>query len=180
MADSRMEDERGRRPQTDDRRTSGPNDPTPDLAGVRDDDMEPHAGLRYVARLFKVLALLILLLLIAEVVLQLYRAGVNAVPTLLVDATQMIVLGALLWGAGDLALMLIESNHDLRATRILVGRLNGKVARLEAAFNDGGANGPARRPEGSRPEGRGGFDLGGGPAGGTGGAPRHRPPSHQE
>ncbi len=132
MADSRMEDERGRRPQTDDRRTSGPNDPTPDLAGVRDDDMEPHAGLRYVARLFKVLALLILLLLIAEIVLQLWRAGLNAVPTLLVDATQMIVLGALLWGAGDLALMLIESNHDLRATRILVGRLNGKVQRLEA------------------------------------------------
>jgi hypothetical protein len=126
VADPRTEESR------ENRRTSGPNDPTPDLAGVRDDDMEPHAGLRYVARLFKVLALLILLLLIAEVVLQLWRAGLNAVPTLLVNATQMIVLGALLWGAGDLALMLIESNHDLRATRILVGRLNGKVQRLEA------------------------------------------------
>ena len=130
MADLREEDQRA--PRGDNRRTSGPNDPTPDLAGVRDDDLEPHAGLRYVARLFKVLALLILLLLIAEVVLQIWRAGLNAVPTLLVDVTQMIVLGALLWGAGDLALMLIESNHDLRATRILVGRLNGKVQRLEA------------------------------------------------
>lgn len=147
MADSPMAEERGRRPQTDDRRTSGPNDPTPDLAGVRDDDMEPHAGLRYVARLFKVLALLILLLLIAEIVLQLYRAGINAVPTLLVDATQMIVLGALLWGAGDLALMLIESNHDLRATRILVGRLNGKVQRLESAHFNPGAARPAQREE---------------------------------
>ena len=147
MADSPMAEQRGRRPQTDDRRTSGPNDPTPDQAGVRDDDMEPHAGLRYVARLFKVLALLILLLLIAEVVLQLYRAGVNAVPTLLVDATQMIVLGALLWGAGDLALMLIESNHDLRATRILVGRLNGKVQRMESAqFNPGAARPQREEP----------------------------------
>jgi hypothetical protein len=26
--------------------------------------------------------------------------------------------------------MMIESNHDLRATRILVGRLNGKLQRL--------------------------------------------------
>ena len=130
MADLREEDQRA--PRGDNRRTSGPNDATPDLAGVRDDDLEPHAGLRYVARLFKALALLILLLLIAEIVLQIWRAGLTAVPTLLVDATQMIVLGALLWGAGDLALMLIESNHDLRATRILVGRLNGKVQRLEA------------------------------------------------
>ncbi len=148
MADSRMVDERGRRPESNDRRTSGPDDPTPDLAGVRDDDMEPHAGLRYVARLFKVLALLILLLLIAEIVLQIYRAGANAIPTLLVDATQMIVLGALLWGAGDLALMLIESNHDLRATRILVGRLNGKVQRMESAnFHPGAARQPPRAEE---------------------------------
>jgi hypothetical protein len=132
VADLRTDEQRDRDPRGDNRRTSGPNDTTPDLAGVRDDDLEPHAGLRYVARLFKVLALLILLLLIAEIVIQLWRAGLNAVPTLLVDATQMIVLGALLWGAGDLALMLIESNHDLRATRILVGRLNGKVQRLEA------------------------------------------------
>ena len=49
-------------------------------------------------------------------------------------------------GAGaDLALMLIESNHDLRATRILVGRLNDKVQRLEAVRDDRAAppGGPA-------------------------------------
>ena len=33
-------------------------------------------------------------------------------------------------GVGDIALMLIESNHDLRAARILLGRLNGKMQRL--------------------------------------------------
>jgi hypothetical protein len=143
VADLRSEQDRKR----DERRTSGPDDPTPDLAGVRDDDLEPHAGLRYIARLFKVLALLIFLLLIAEIVLQLWRGGLNAVPTLLLDATQMIVFAALLWGGGDLALMLIESNHDLRATRILVGRLNGKVQRLEAmSFSPGPAT-PRRAPE---------------------------------
>ena len=163
MADPRTEESR------ENRRTSGPNDPTPDLAGVRDDDMEPHAGLRYVARLFKVLALLILLLLIAEVVLQIWRAGLNAVPTLLVNATQMIVLGALLWGAGDLALMLIESNHDLRATRILVGRLNGKVARLEATYlprSGGSGQQQARRSANY--------------VAGPGDPPEERPPSHRE
>jgi hypothetical protein len=29
-----------------------------------------------------------------------------------------------------MALMFIESNHDLRATRILVGRLNGRLQRI--------------------------------------------------
>lgn len=108
---------------------------------VRDEDLEPHEGLRYVARLFKVLALLLVLLLAAEIVLGLARNGADAIPTLLVEATRLIVFGGLLWGAGDLALMLIESNHDLRATRILVGRLNGKVQELVNASEGGGSTG---------------------------------------
>jgi len=99
---------------------------------VRDEDMEPHEGLRYIARLFKILAILLILLLIGEAILGLVNQGNAAIPTLLVEATRIIVFAALLWAAGDMALMLIESNHDLRATRILVGRLNGKVARLES------------------------------------------------
>ena len=107
-------------------------DYVPPEADVRDDDLEPHEGLRYLARLFKILAILLILLLIGEIVLGLINRGNEAIPTLLVEATRIIVFAALLWAAGDMALMLIESNHDLRATRILVGRLNGKVARLEA------------------------------------------------
>lgn len=113
------------------RRTEGPGDPTPNLASVRDDDLEPHAGLRYVARLFKLLSLLLILLLIGEVVLNLMQQGSAAVPALLIEATRLIVFAGMLWGFADLALMFIESNHDLRATRILVGRLNGAVKRLE-------------------------------------------------
>lgn len=100
---------------------------------VRDEDLEPHAGLRYIARLFKVLSLLLIILLAAEAVIGLMREGSDSVPTLLVEATRLIVFAGLLWGAADMALMLIESNHDLRATRILVGRLNGKVQRMEEA-----------------------------------------------
>lgn len=94
---------------------------------VRQEDLEPHAGLRYIARLFKVLAILLILLLIAEVVIGLVREGRVAVPTLLIEATRLIVFAGFLWAAGDMALMLIESNHDLRATRVLVGRLNYRV-----------------------------------------------------
>jgi hypothetical protein len=98
---------------------------------VRDEDLEPHAGLRYVARMFKILAILLILLMIAEIILGLVQQGQPAIPQLLVNATRLIVFAGLLWGAADMALMLIESNHDLRATRILVGRLNARVQRLE-------------------------------------------------
>jgi hypothetical protein len=99
-------------------------DEGPPEARVREEDLEPHAGLRYVARLFKVLAILLMLMLLAEIVIGLSQQGSQAIVTLLVEATRTIVFAGLLWGIGDIALMLIESNHDLRATRILVGRVN--------------------------------------------------------
>lgn len=97
---------------------------------VREEDLEPHAGLRYIARLFKVLAILLLLLLIAEVVIGLSREGQAVLPTLLIEATRLVVFAGFLWGAGDMALMFIESNHDLRAMRILTGRLNARMQRI--------------------------------------------------
>ena len=115
--------------------TSGERrDGTPDLADVRDEDLEPHAGLRYIARLFKVLALLLFLVMVAEIVLSLVQG--TRVELVLLAATRLLVISALLWAGADLALMLIESNHDLRATRILVGRLNEKVQRLESVGDD--------------------------------------------
>ena len=99
-------------------------------AGVRDEDLEPHEGLRYIARLFKVLSVLLILMLLFEVIIGLVQQGTRSIPTLVVEATRLVVFASFLWGAGDLALMLIESNHDLRATRILVGRLNTKVQRM--------------------------------------------------
>jgi len=139
------------------RRTEGPDDTTPAPMLVREDDLEPHAGLRYIARLFKLLSILLILLLLGEIVINLVRQGSDAIPLLLVEATRLIVFAGLLWGAADLALMLIESNHDLRATRILVGRLNGRLQRLEervAAYTGGGpprAAGPEDRRGGERP-----------------------------
>lgn len=112
-------------PETEKRHnTDSDYDEGPPEARVRDEDLEPHAGLRYVARLFKVLAILLGIMLIAEIFIGLTQQGAQSIGTLLVEATRTIVFAGLLWGIGDIALMLIESNHDLRATRILVGRVN--------------------------------------------------------
>jgi hypothetical protein len=102
-------------------------------AEVREEDMEPHAGLRYIAWLFKVLAILMVLVLIAEVVIGLRSGTAMAMTTLMVEATRLVVFAAFLWAAGDMALMFIEANHDLRATRILLGRLIAITAEQKAA-----------------------------------------------
>ena len=155
-----------------DRRTEPVEEHLPPEMDVRDEDMEPHEGLRYIARLFKILAILLILLLIGEIILGLVNRGNEAIPTLLVEATRIIVFAGLLWGAADMGLMLIESNHDLRATRILVGRLNGTVARLESGSVAAKPAVVTARGPGTAPEGFAqyrGLD-----------APEERPPSHRE
>lgn len=102
----------------------------PPVARVREEDLEPHEGLRYIAKLFKALAVLLIFMFIAELIIGFRHDGGAALGTLLVEGTRTLVYAGFLWGAGDLALMFIESNHDLRATRILIGRLNGKMDRL--------------------------------------------------
>jgi hypothetical protein len=102
----------------------------PPSARVRDDDLEPHEGLRYIAKLFKALALLLIFMLIAEMIIGFQQDGTAALGTLLIEATRLIVFAGFLWAGGDLAVMLVESNHDLRAARILLGRLNGKLEML--------------------------------------------------
>ena len=104
------------------RRSYRDNDTAID-AQVREEDLEPHAGLRYIAWLFKVLAILMLLVLIAEIAIGLRTGGAVAMTTLMVEATRLVVFAAFLWAAGDMALMFVESNHDLRALRILMSRM---------------------------------------------------------
>jgi hypothetical protein len=107
-----------RRDDRDGERGDRPGGGVSEIMDVRDEDLEPHAGLRYIARMFKILAILLILLLIAEIILGLVQQGQSAIPQLLVEATRLIVFAGLLWGAADMGLMLIESNHDLRATRM--------------------------------------------------------------
>jgi len=92
------------------------------LMDVRASDIEPYIGLRYLSKLFRFMAIILVLLLIAEVITGLVNQGRAAIPTLLGEMSRLIVLAGLLWGTGDLAILLIDVGHDVRATRILLGR----------------------------------------------------------
>lgn len=103
---------------------------------VRSADLEPYTGLGYLSKLFKLMAAVLLLLLLSEVVTGLIAQGTAAIPTLLGEISRLVVLAGLLYGSGDLALLLIDIGHDIRATRILLGR--------QALHEDTGKRDPAR------------------------------------
>lgn len=101
--------------------------PTEGAEGVRAADLEPYITLRYIARLFKVLAVLILLMLVGEIVTGLLIDGSAALLTLIGEGTRLMVMAGLLWAGGDLALLLIDAGHDIRVARILLGRINAQL-----------------------------------------------------
>ena len=92
------------------------------MTHVRASDIEPYIGLRYLSKLFRFMAIILVLLLIAEVVTGIVKQGRASIPTLLGEMSRLIVLAGLLWGTGDLAILLIDVGHDVRAARILLGR----------------------------------------------------------
>jgi hypothetical protein len=103
---------------------------------VRGEDLEPYVTLRYIARLFKVLAVLMVVMLIGEIVTGLATEGQAALMTLLGEATRLLVLAGLMWGGGDITLLLIDAGHDLRVARILLGRINAALHRTDQDRTD--------------------------------------------
>ena len=93
-----------------------------EIPGIRQSDLEPYVGLRYLSKLFKLMGVILGLLLLAEVITGVMAQGSAAMPTLLGEASRLIVLAGLLWGVGDLAILLIDVGHDVRAARILRAR----------------------------------------------------------
>jgi len=97
------------------------------LEEVRDEDLEPYVTLRYIARLFKVLAILMVVMLIGEVITGFVTEGSAALMTLIGEATKLLVVAGLMWGGGDITLLLVDAGHDLRVARILLGRINASL-----------------------------------------------------
>lgn len=95
----------------------------PEIPDVRSTDLEPYVGLRYLSKLFRLIAIILLLLLVAEIVTGLTTQGTAAIPTLLGEASRLIVLAGALWGVGDLAILMIDVGHDVRAARIMLSRM---------------------------------------------------------
>ena len=103
------------------------DDEMPEIPGVRSTDLEPYVGLRYLSKLFRLIAIILLLLLIAEVVTGLTTQGSAAIPTLLGEASRLIVLAGALWGVGDLAILMVDVGHDVRAVRVYLSRQGGSI-----------------------------------------------------
>jgi hypothetical protein len=100
---------------------------TSPLEGLRASDIEPYTGLRYLSKLFRFMAVVLLLVLVAEIATGLYTQGAASIPTLLGEASRLVVLAGVLWGTGDLAHLLIDVGHDVRAGRILAARGSGRA-----------------------------------------------------
>jgi hypothetical protein len=97
---------------------------------VRQADLEPYVTLRYIARLFKILAALMVIVMIGEVITGFATEGRVAVVTLLAEATRLMVLAGLMWAGGDITMLVIDAGHDLRVGRILLGRINTQMHQL--------------------------------------------------
>lgn len=118
--------------------------PEPDVIGhVRQDDIEPYTGLRWVGTVFKAAAVFLLVALAGEFVAGLRAQGVAYLPYLLGETARTFVFMVVLWGAGDLVRLLVDIGHDIRAQRIFLTRMEMR-SREERARR-------ARKATGSRP-----------------------------
>jgi hypothetical protein len=117
-----------------------------EIPDIRTSDLEPYVGLRYLSKLFKLMGVILGLLLVAEIVTGVIAQGSAAIPTLLGEASRLIVLAGLLWGVGDLAILLIDVGHDVRAARILLARQTHALAGPSRREVANGVSTPAQPP----------------------------------
>jgi hypothetical protein len=106
----------------------------PLIAGVpvRDDDIEPTRGLHSIAILFRVLAALLGVIIVLQVLNGLTSAVEISYGVLIAEVIRLVIFAGLLWGAGDLAVLFVKSHDDLRASRILLGRVVNQLSQRPA------------------------------------------------
>jgi hypothetical protein len=124
-------------PADHDRRCLPPNGQTLVGVPVRDDDIEPTRGLHSVAILFRIMSGLMVLLLLIQIVNGVTSAVPISIGVLVAEAMRLLIFAGLLWGAGDLAELFVKSHYDLRATRILLGRLTRMVGQMPGTGEPG-------------------------------------------
>lgn len=109
---------------TDSNRRSGPAG-RPVIAGVpvRDDDIESTQGLHSLAILFRVLAVLLGVIIVLQILNGVTSTVDISYGVLIAEVIRLVIFAGLLWAGGDLADLFIQSHSDLRATKILIGRV---------------------------------------------------------
>lgn len=107
-----------------------------DPGAIRAEDTEPYMALQNVARLFKIAAMVVAVALVAEIVAGVALEGAGAILPLLAELIRGVVLAAILWGTGDLVMLLIDVGHDVRAARVLLGRISARGTADPAAPTD--------------------------------------------
>jgi len=110
---------------------------------VRTSDLEPYTALRYIGRLFKVLSVLIVVALVGELVLGVVLEGSGSLGTFLGEGMRLLALAGLLWAGGDIVRLMIDAGHDVRMSRILLGRIGTRWQRPSSSA-------PAPRPRDGR------------------------------
>ena len=120
----------------------------PSIGGVtvREDDIETVKGIRIVVYLFRSMAVLLLLLAAVQVVSAITATVPLSIGVLAAEEVRLIIFAGLLWVIGDLAVLWIKSHYDIRATKILVARMeymmrtmaeaDGKLPPSEGARSD--------------------------------------------
>jgi hypothetical protein len=100
---------------------------------VRNRDLEPYTALLYIGRLFKVLSGLIVVSMAAELALGVRLEGSESLGTFLGEAMRLLALAGLLWAGGDIVRLVIDAGHDVRTSRILLGRISAHFQRPSTA-----------------------------------------------
>jgi hypothetical protein len=80
-------------------------------------------GIRFIAWLFRGMAVLLVVLMILQLLSGLSGAVPASPGVLFAEAVRLVIFAGLLWGAGDLAVLWIKSHYDIRASRILLARM---------------------------------------------------------
>ncbi|MDB4917094.1 MAG: hypothetical protein JWM95_4738 [Gemmatimonadetes bacterium] len=106
----------------------------PMIAGVtvREDDVEAAKGIRFIAFLFRGMAILMIVLMCVQIISGVTGTVALSLGVLFAEAVRLIIFAGLLWGLGDIAVLAIKSHYDLRAMKILVARAE-YLMRMQAA-----------------------------------------------
>ncbi len=109
---------------------------------VRQTDIEPYTGLKWVSRLFKAASIFLFVALLGELIAGLRYDGMRSLPVLLGEAARTFVVAVVLWAGGDLVRLFVHLGHDIRAERVLLARL---VSRTPPVEHEAGAESAAER-----------------------------------